>query len=415
MGLRILVIGGGGREHALAWRLAKSPSIEAIIASPGNPGIARLGTCIPAPDTVAGHADLAEVHNVNLTVVGPEAPLVAGIVDEFRKRKLKIIGPSAAAARLEGSKLFAKQFFARAGIPTARSGNSLEDFSLPVVIKADGLAAGKGVVVAQTRQEAEQAVVRLGPNVVIEEFLEGREISFIGLCNGTSITPFPPTQDHKRALDGDLGPNTGGMGAYLDSRILSPAETGQIMDRVMLPALAKMKEDGTPFTGFLYAGLMMTADGPKLLEFNVRLGDPETQAILHSFEGDLGEVLDAAASGPPPEFKALNPSCSACVVLAAQGYPDKPRIGAVITGIEEAESTGAIVFQAGTEQRGHELVTAGGRVLGVTAGADTLQIAIAKVYTAVEKIHFEGMHYRSDIGLKGLIDLQRGRGRSSVG
>jgi phosphoribosylamine---glycine ligase len=413
--LRILVIGGGGREHALAWRLAQSPSVEAIVASPGNPGIARLGTCVPPPESIAGYSDIAEAHRIDLTVVGPEAPLVAGIVDEFRKRNQQVIGPTAAAARLEGSKCFAKQFFTRAGIPSARSGNSLDDFGLPVVIKADGLAAGKGVVVAQTRREAEDALARLGPNVVIEEHLEGREVSFIGLCNGMSLTPFPPTQDHKRVLDADHGPNTGGMGAYLDSDILSSQESGQIMDRVMLPALAQMQKERTPFTGFLYAGLMMTAEGPKLLEFNVRLGDPETQAIMHSFQGDLAQFLLEAGNGPVPTLRDPSPSRSVCVVIASQGYPDQPRTGDVVTGIAEAENTGAVVFQAGTKRVGSDLVTNGGRVLGVTAGGDTLQIAITRAYAAVEKIHFDGMHYRRDIGRKGLVDLQPGRGRSSVG
>lgn len=413
--MKILVVGGGGREHALAWRLAQSPSVHTIIASPGNPGIASLGKCVAAPTSVAGYADLAEAHGIDLTVVGPEAPLVAGIADEFHRRNLKIIGPSAAAARLEGSKRFAKQFFEVAGIPTARSGQSIDEFGLPVVIKADGLAAGKGVVVARTRREAEEALARLGPNVVIEEFLEGREVSFIGLCNGTSITPFPPTQDHKRAFDGDHGPNTGGMGAYLDSSILTPSEISQIMERVMLPALTKMQQQGTPFTGFLYAGLMMTSDGPKLLEFNVRLGDPETQAIMYSFQGDLAQTLAEAAHGAVPQFQPPKPVASVCVVLAAEGYPDSPRTGDVITGIEAAESAGTVVFQAGTKQQGGELVTSGGRVLGVTAGGETLQTAIERAYAAVDKIHFAGMHYRRDIAQKGLLDLQPGRGRSSVG
>lgn len=401
MALRILVVGGGGREHALAWRIAQSPSVDAIVASPGNPGIARVGMCIPAPANVAGYADIAEARRIDLTVVGPEAPLVAGIVDEFRKRKLLIVGPTAAAARLEGSKLFAKEFFTRAGIPTARSGSSLDKFGLPVVIKADGLAAGKGVVVAHTRDQAQEAIQRLGPRVVIEEYLEGHEVSFIGLCNGTTIVPFPPTQDHKRAFDGDLGPNTGGMGAYLDAQILTANECGQIMERVMLPALRSMSQEGAPFTGFLYAGLMITASGPKLLEFNVRLGDPETQVIMPTFQGDLGEVLYEAAMGAVPAFGAV-PRSTVCVVLAAQGYPEKPETGDTISGIAEAEATGATVFHAGTRLQGNHLVTSGGRVLGVTAGGETLHLAIQNAYAAVEKIHFDGMHYRHDIGAKGL-------------
>src|ERR1700685_5234 len=295
--MKILIVGGGGREHAVAWRLGKSSTVKGIIASPGNPGIAELATCVPDPAAVSGYADIAERYGADLTVVGPEAPLVAGIVDQFHARGLRIIGPTAAAARLEGSKCFAKQFFARAGIPTARSASNIKNFSFPVVVKADGLAAGKGVVIAHDRTEAEQAIQRLGPHVVIEEFLEGEEVSFIGLTDGNSIFPFAPAQDHKRAFDGDLGPNTGGMGAYCDSRILTPKQGGEVMERIMLPAIHQMRKEGAPFTGFLYAGLMMTEDGPKVLEFNVRLGDPETQALMYSFEGDLADVL---SGGVPP-------------------------------------------------------------------------------------------------------------------
>ena len=305
--MTILIVGGGGREHALAWRLAQSPAVKAIIASPGNPGIAQIGVCIPALESLSGYVDIAEAHSVDLTVVGPEAPLVEGIVDAFRRRGLKIIGPTQAAARLEGSKIFAKDFFRRAGIPTARSSTSSHDFGFPVVIKADGLAAGKGVVIAQNAAEADEALLRLGPHVVVEEFLDGEEVSFIGLCDGNNIFPFQPTQDHKRAYDRDQGPNTGGMGAYLDPKILTPAQSGEIMDRIMLPALRQMRQDGTPFTGFLYAGLMMTADGPKVLEFNVRLGDPEAQVILHSFEGDLAQ----------PPGAGIERSCSAATTSRA--------------------------------------------------------------------------------------------------
>ncbi len=358
--------------------------------------MAQLATCVPAPDDVVGYADIAQAYGVDLTIVGPEAPLVAGIVDQFQRRRLRIIGPTQAAARLEGSKLFAKEFFVRARIPTARSSDSIQHFSFPVVIKADGLAAGKGVVIANDQAEAEQAIARLGPNVVIEEFLEGEEVSFIGLSDGHRILPFPPTQDHKRVFDHDRGPNTGGMGAYCDSRILTSSESGDIMERIMLPAINQMRKEGTPFTGFLYAGLMMTSDGPKVLEFNARLGDPETQALMYSFQGDFAELLNG-------DFTAGSwDSRSVCVVLAAEGYPEEPRTGKTIRGIEEAEATGATVFYAGTKQRGKSLVTNGGRVLGVTAGGDTLQSAIDNAYQAVGKIHFEGMRYRKDIGQKGL-------------
>ena len=400
--MKILIVGGGGREHALAWRLAKSPIVKTIIASPGNPGISELGTCVPAPERLSGYVDLAETYGCDLTVVGPEAPLVGGIVDEFRNRGLKIIGPTAAAARLEGSKIFAKQFFRMAGIPTARTGTTIDQFGFPVVIKADGLAAGKGVIVAGNREEAENALGRLGPNVVIEEFLEGEEVSFIGLCDGKNVSPFPPTQDHKRAFDGDRGPNTGGMGAYLDSRILTSSQTSDIMERIMMPALHHMLQQGTPFTGFLYAGLMLTADGPKVLEFNVRLGDPETQAMMHSFEGDLAAVLEQVANSGAPQLQNREYRPSVCVVVAASGYPENPQTGDAIGGIAQAEATGATVFHAGTKKHRNELVTNGGRVLGVTASADTLQIAIEKAYRATEQIRFAGMHYRHDIGARGL-------------
>lgn len=399
--LKILIVGGGGREHALAWKLAQSPRVSGLIASPGNPGMAQIANCVPVPAAISGYADIAQTYAADLTIVGPEAPLVAGIVDEFYRRRLKIIGPTQAAARLEGSKLFAKEFFLRASIPTARSGKSLEDFSLPVVIKADGLAAGKGVVIAYERREAEEAVQRLGPNLVIEEFLEGEEVSFMGLSDGHTFIPFAPTQDHKRIFDGDRGPNTGGMGAYCDGRILTSHESGEIMERIMLPAIRQMHAEGTPFTGFLYAGLMMTADGPKVLEFNVRLGDPETQVLMQSFQGDFAELLTGDARGDSlPERTWGNPSV--CVVLAAEGYPDTPRTGDRIHGIAEAEATGATIFHAGTKRSGDDLITSGGRVLGVTAGAGDLQMAIERVYAAVAKIHFAGMQHRKDIASKGL-------------
>jgi phosphoribosylamine--glycine ligase len=395
-------VGGGGREHALAWRLAQSPSMTELFVSPGNAGICKIAHCVSAPSEMIGYAQLASSHRIDLTVVGPEAPLVAGIVDEFRERNLLIVGPTQAAARLEGSKLFAKEFFGRAGIRTARSGTKISEFGFPVVIKADGLAAGKGVIIAHNEAEASHALARLGPQVVIEEYLEGEEVSFIGLSNGKEIVPFLPTQDHKRLFDDDRGPNTGGLGAYVDSRILNPAQAGQIMDRVMLPAIAQMNREGTPFTGFLYAGLMMTAEGPKILEFNVRLGDPECQVLMHSFRGDLAAALLDAALGKRPDFGPAPTGCSVCVVLAAEGYPEKPRTGDVISGLQEAETSNATIFHAGTKLAGSNLVTNGGRVLGVTAAGDTLPDAIANVYGAARKVHFDGMQYRTDIGSKGL-------------
>ncbi len=409
--MKVLIVGGGGREHALAWKLAQSPQVSEIIASPGNPGIARTATCVPAPDDVSGYADIAQAHGVHLTIVGPEAPLVAGIVDQFYRRRLKIIGPTQAAARLEGSKIFAKRFFERAGIPTARSVqvtnhdeavDQIRRFSFPLVIKADGLAAGKGVIIAQDRAEALTAFKQLGPDLVMEEFLVGEEVSFIGLSNGHFLLPFAPTQDHKRLLDGDQGPNTGGMGAYCDRRILTVAESGQIMDCIMLPTITRMREEGMPFTGFLYAGLIMTADGPKVLEFNVRLGDPETQALMHGFRGDFLEVLSMVVTGTGAISGRSWGSQSVCVVLASQGYPDRPLTGEPIRGIEAAEATGAQVFFAGTALQSGSLVTSSGRVLGVTASGETLRAAIDSAYAAVDQIHFEGMRCRRDIGQKGL-------------
>lgn len=406
-----MIVGGGGREHAVAWQLSKSPLVTGLVASPGNPGIAEIATCVPTPAGISAYVDIAEAHAVELTVVGPEAPLVAGIVDEFERKGLKIIGPTQAAARLEGSKIFAKQFMQRAGIPTAKSVqvssfdeglDAVKQFRIPVVIKVDGLAAGKGVVIAEDQAEAEQAIGRLGPKLVIEECLEGEEVSFIGVSNGRTLVPFSPTQDHKRVFDGDQGPNTGGMGAYADPRILTPEQGGEVMDRVMLPAITQMRKEGTPFSGFLYAGLMMTAEGPKVLEFNVRLGDPEAQALLHGFQGDLAEFLSTIANGSDAAPGATGSDCAVCVVLAAGGYPEQPRTGDVIGGLTEAEATGATVFQAGTKRQDGVLVTSGGRVLGVTAGGETLPLAIDNAYRAVSQIRFEGMHYRKDIGKKGL-------------
>lgn len=413
--MKLLLIGGGGREHALAWRLSQDPRVHQILAVPGNPGIAQLGQCLPAPQEIEGYAHLAEAERVDLTVVGPEATLVAGIADVFAARKLPIVGPLRKAAQLEGSKIFAKRFFERAGIPTARSYQTanyhealeaLKDFAYPVVIKADGLAAGKGVTIARNPAEAKDAAMKLGPALVIEEFLEGEEVSFIGISNGSEVFPLEASQDHKRVNDGDLGPNTGGMGAYCDGRILTPAQATDIVERVMLPAVGQMSREGMPFTGFLYAGLMMTADGPKVLEFNVRLGDPETQALLHRLRAGFLELLEFSAglAGTPaarlqPEYSA---DPSVCVVLAAGGYPEQPRTGDEITGIGGAESLGAIVFQAGTKLAGQRLVTGGGRVLGVTASGADLAGAIEAAYAAAGRIHFEGMHYRHDIGAKGL-------------
>lgn len=405
--MKILIIGSGGREHALAWRLAQSPSVTEVFTAPGNPGAAQVSTCVPLPREVGDIAQLAEHLGVDLTVVGPEAPLVAGVVDAFRARGLDIVGPTRAASRLEGSKIFAKQFFERAGIPTARSlqvsneadaRSALQSFSPPIVIKADGLAAGKGVVIAPSQQEAQRAIGLLGPALVIEEFLSGEEISFIALSDGERVYPFAPSQDHKRVFDNDSGPNTGGMGAVSDPALLSSFETGEILDRIMLPAVRQMQREGTPFTGFLYAGLMMTPEGPKILEFNVRMGDPETQAILHGFQGDLAEFLAS-----PQTAGAVPSRPAACVVMAAEDYPNAPKLGDPILGVHDTEASGATVFQAGTRLEGANLVTAGGRVLGITASARDLSSAIEAAYRGVDQVSFRGTHFRRDIGSKALL------------
>jgi phosphoribosylamine--glycine ligase len=396
--MRILVIGGGGREHAIAWKLVQDG--HQVVGAPGNPGISGLGQIRQTSDYLA----TAEELGVDLTVVGPEAPLVAGVVDHFRTRGHRIVGPDADQARLEGSKIYAKQFMLDAGIPTARSvrAESTEDaiaalarFPLPVVVKADGLAAGKGVVIAQDRAEAEAAVRSLGPRLVIEEFLTGEEVSFIALCDGKAALPLEATQDHKAIFDNDQGPNTGGMGAYCDGLLLDSATAQYVLERVIQPVI-----DRTGFTGFLYAGLMLTADGPRVLEFNVRLGDPETQALMHRMDSDFGEALADAADRRLGFAKmSWRPEASVCVVLAAAGYPGKARNGDTIHGID---SCGTEVFQAGTRTGPSGIETAGGRVLGVTGRGADLQTAITNTYSAVEKIHFDGMHYRTDIGRKGL-------------
>jgi phosphoribosylamine--glycine ligase len=419
--VRILIIGGGGREHALAWRLVQCPSVTAVYATPGNPGIAQVARCIPSASDPRGWLLAAESVDADLTVVGPEAPLVAGVVDAFRAAGRAIVGPSSQAARLEGSKIFSKEFMTRAGIPTAEfvraeteqeAIRALDRLGCPVVLKADGLAAGKGVIIANTRAEAEAAIRGLlsgelvgkaGARLVVEEYLTGEEVSFIVLSDGCHVLPLEPTQDHKAVNDGDTGPNTGGMGAYRDPRILTAAQRSEILERVIGPTIERMAAERNPFTGFLYAGLMMTAGGPKVLEYNVRLGDPETQPLMHGLGSDFAEALRAAAQGDlSGATLSWRSEPSICVVLAAAGYPGTPRSGDAIGGIDEAEALGATVFQAGTRMGGQGLETAGGRVLGVTASGPSLAGAIENDYRAVAKVHFEGMHFRRDIGQKGL-------------
>ncbi len=397
--MKILVIGGGGREHAIAWKLAREG--HQIWGAPGNPGIAQLGTVVATSD----YLSVATGAEVDLTVVGPEAPLAEGVVDQFRAAGRKIVGATAECAKLEASKIYSKEFMQRVGIPTARflrtedesaALRALNEFEYPIVVKADGLAAGKGVIIAQDRAEAEAAVRSLGPRLVIEEFLEGEEVSFIVLSDGKNVVALEASQDHKRVGDGDTGPNTGGMGAYCDGRIFTPAQSANAMETVIRPAV-----EATGFTGFLYAGLMMTASGPKVLEFNVRLGDPETQPLMHRMRSNWGEILLGAAS--PGGLAGANldwaPEPSVCVVMAARGYPGTVRTGDPIHGID---TCGADVFQAGTKLGQKGLETSGGRVLGVTAAGPDLAGAIKNAYSAVDKISFPGAHWRRDIGAKGL-------------
>jgi phosphoribosylamine---glycine ligase len=404
--MNVLLIGSGGREHALAWKLAQSERLGKLYAAPGNPGIARHAELVALdPTDHAAVVGFCREQSIGLVVVGPEAPLVAGLADELRAASVPVFGPGKAAAQLEGSKGFTKDLCARAGIPTARyvraSGpEALAEFGLPVVIKADGLAAGKGVVVATTREEAEQAVREADGPLVIEEFLEGEEASLFALSDGNTVVPFGSAQDHKRVGDGDTGPNTGGMGAYSPARVLTPELEAQAMREIVEPTVRAMAEAGTPFVGVLYAGLMLTAKGPKLIEYNVRFGDPECQVLMPRLESDLAKLMLACAEGrlaeaEPPRFTER---VALTVVMAAQGYPGTPRAGGAIDGLDRAEAVGALVFQAGTKDSGGRLVAAGGRVLAVTAEGPTVRWAQRAAYTALDRIEFPDGFCRRDIG-----------------
>ncbi len=419
--MRVLLVGGGGREHALAASLARSPSLEALYAAPGNPGIAALGECvdIQADDAVA-LLDFAEGNEIDLTVVGPEQPLVDGIVDTFRAAGRRIFGPTRAAARLEGSKSFMKELCRRHRIPSgsyrtfsdaAAAHQHLENVThFPVVVKADGLAAGKGVIIARNRDEADAAVDRMmvdrafggaGATVVIEEFLEGVEASVIAIVDGRTIAVLDTAKDHKAAQDYDKGPNTGGMGAVSPSRRVTPELLESIESHVLVPTVHALARDAGGFHGFLYAGLMLTPAGPKVLEFNVRFGDPEAQAILPRLRSDFVQLLALAADRRLHEAAPLewDPRPSCCVVMASDGYPGSYRTGHVIHGLEAATADEDVtVFHAGTSSRGGRVVTAGGRVLGVTALGHDLRDACARAYRAVEKVRFQGAYYRTDIG-----------------
>jgi phosphoribosylamine--glycine ligase len=423
--MKILVVGGGGREHALVWRLKQSPRVEKIWCAPGNGGIAAAAECVPIDaGNVAALVTLAEKLQPDLTVVGPELPLVNGISDAFRLRKWPIVAPSAQAAELEGSKIFSKEFMERHSLPTAhRYGTfdeagaayaALDGVSWPLVIKADGLCAGKGVLVAKDKEAARDFIERAmeknelgvgGKRILLEETLEGEELSFILLTDGSAYAPLVPTRDHKRAFDGNQGPNTGGMGAYSTDDLLSPDLRNNIITTIVEPTMHGLAADGIRYQGFLYIGLMLTKSGPKILEFNCRLGDPEAQAILARVDFDLAEVLADVAAGHlnSTKLKWL-PGASACVVLASGGYPGKFEVGKHIDGLAPAERVADVqVFHAGTIQRASsgnsvEIVTSGGRVLGVTSVGPTLESALTSAYRGAAEIHFDGMHYRKDIG-----------------
>ena len=427
--MKVLIVGSGGREHTLAWKIHQSPRLSRLYSAPGNPGTGQLGqnVAISASD-LEGLLDFARQEQIDLTIVGPEAPLVDGIVDRFEAAGLPVAGPRQGAAQLEGSKVFAKDFMQRHRIPTARyrsygdPGAAMEalrrgEYEFPVVVKADGLAAGKGVLICQDLRESLDAIRLVmeerkfgaaGEKVVIEEFLEGEEVSFMAFTDGNRVLPMVPSQDHKAIYEGDKGPNTGGMGAYSVDWILTPETREQVLDQVIGATIDGMAAEGHPFQGVLYAGLMLTADGPKVLEFNVRFGDPETQVLLPRLESDLLEVFWSIAQGELDltEAKWVD-DATVCVVLAASGYPGSYEKGIPIQGVEKAGGEHhTVVFHAGTALQDDVLVSSGGRVLGVTSTAPTLQQAIGRAYRGAEKIEFSGKYYRRDIGAKGLANIK---------
>ncbi|MBW0144177.1 phosphoribosylamine--glycine ligase [Sphingomicrobium clamense] len=414
--MNILVLGSGGREDALSWRLSQSPSCDKLICAPGNPGMARWAERLASLDPCDADAviALASEEAIDLVVVGPEAPLVAGVADKLRDAGFAVLGPSAAAAQLEGSKGFTKDLCARANIPTAgyvrtttvtEGLEALEKFGAPVVVKADGLAAGKGVTVAMTMDEARAAVKAAGDGeMVIEEYLEGEEASLFAFVDGKHVCPIGSAQDHKRVGEGDVGPNTGGMGAYSPAPVLTDELTERAMDEILRPTAETLAEEGMPFNGILYAGLMLTSDGPKLIEYNVRFGDPECQVVMPRIEGDFAAMCLAVAAGDMETLPVieLEDAHVMTVVIAAQNYPGTPKKGGTITGIEAAEEDGAIVFQAGTAEQDGKLVASGGRVLAVTAAGATLAEARDAAYAAVDKIDYADGFHRRDIGWREL-------------
>ncbi|MCH8157682.1 MAG: phosphoribosylamine--glycine ligase [Nitrospinae bacterium] len=418
--MRVLVIGGGGREHALAWKIAQSPLVKRVYCAPGNAGTASVAENVDIPvDKIDALVQFALMKGIKLTVVGPEQPLVAGIVDSFEDHGLRAFGPSTRAAEIEGSKVFCKDLMKKYGIPTARyetfdSPDKVKLFTAedePVVVKASGLAAGKGVILCRNASEAHAAVASImqdkafgdaGDQVVVEEFLEGDEVSLLAFTDGRSVLPLDSAQDHKAAFDGDSGPNTGGMGAYSPAPVFTDELKQKVMDEIMIPTVRAMAKEGRLYKGILYAGLMLTSAGPKVLEFNARFGDPETQPILMRMQSDIVPVFEACIDGTLNKFSLeWKKEPTVCVVMASKGYPGSYEKGKEISGLDTAGSQeGVVVFHAGTKKDGDRVLTNGGRVLGITALGTDLGAAIKKAYTAVEKIGWDGIHYRKDIGKK---------------
>ncbi len=420
--MKILIVGGGGREHALAWKIKQSPQVSELFCAPGNPGTAQVATNLDIQaDDLEALRQFALDQSIGLTVVGPEQPLVLGIADRFQEKGLKVFGPSQAAAQIEGSKAFSKNLMQKYGIPTAQyaafdNADAARDYLRgkgAQVVKADGLAAGKGVFVCSTEGEAADAIGRImndkifgesGSRIIIEERLAGQEVSLLAFTDGNTVLAMDAAQDHKAAFDGDTGPNTGGMGAYSPAPVFTPELRQQVIDRVMLPVVDGMRNDGIPYQGVLYAGLMITPGGPKVLEFNARFGDPETQPLMMRMQSDIVPIMEACADGTLDSCSlAWKKESAVCVVMASNGYPGSYEKGKSIRGLDQANLLpGVTVFHAGTKQEGDGIVTSGGRVLGVTALGGNVQMAIVKAYQAVGKIQWDGVHYRTDIGQKAL-------------
>jgi phosphoribosylamine--glycine ligase len=421
--MKVLIFGSGGREHALAWAVARSKRVREVVCAPGNGGIARVARCVPVSlKDMDAMVQLALAEQPDLIVVGPELPLSLGLVDELESRGLRVFGPTKAAAMLESSKGFAKQFMQRHSIPTANfaccttlteAENAIAHFHAPVVVKADGLAAGKGVIICESRATALEAAKGLfdgsligdkADQLVVEEFLTGDEISFLCLSDGSYVRPLVPAQDHKRVGEGDTGPNTGGMGVYSTDAMLEPEMVEWILRHIAMPTVRGMAEEGNPFKGVLYCGLMMTARGPQVLEYNARFGDPETQALLMRLDSDLVDAFEAAIDGKLAECELTwKPGAAVCVIASSAGYPGSYKTGLPITGLDAADQLEDVqVFHSGSLQLGDQTLTAGGRVLGVTAAAESLEAALGKAYQAMEKLHFDGMYFRRDIAHRAL-------------